>query len=47
MVGPFEDSFLVAETHKTVHIATVDDFIDVIMKDHRKYIKWYAHDSDR
>ena len=21
--------------------ATVDDFIDVIMKDHRKYIKWY------
>lgn len=23
--------------------ATVDDFIDVIMKDHRKYIKWYKH----
>lgn len=23
--------------------ATVDDFIDVIMKDHRKYIKWYAN----
>lgn len=23
-------------------IATVDDLIDVIMKDHRKYIKWYA-----
>lgn len=23
------------------HAATVDDFIDVIMKDHRKYIKWY------
>ena len=22
--------------------ATVDDFIDVIMKDHRKYIKWFA-----
>ena len=22
--------------------ATVDDFIDVIMKDHRKYIKWYT-----
>ncbi|KAL8863420.1 MAG: hypothetical protein Q9178_000101 [Gyalolechia marmorata] len=22
--------------------ATVDDFIDVIMKDHRKYIKWYV-----
>lgn len=22
--------------------ATVDDFIDVIMKDHRKYIKWCA-----
>ena len=22
--------------------ATVDDFIDVIMKDHRKYIKWYS-----
>lgn len=21
--------------------ATVDDFIDVIMKDHRKYIKWW------
>jgi len=23
-------------------LATVDDFIDVIMKDHRKYIKWYV-----
>jgi uncharacterized protein len=23
------------------HQATVDDFIDVIMKDHRKYIKWF------
>lgn len=22
-------------------IATVDDLIDVIMKDHRKYVKWY------
>lgn len=22
-------------------LATVDDFIDVIMKEHRKYIKWY------
>ncbi len=21
-------------------VVTVDDFIDVIMKDHRKYIKW-------
>lgn len=20
----------------------MDDFIDVIMKDHRKYIKWYG-----
>ena len=20
--------------------ATIDDFIDVIMKDHRKYIRW-------
>lgn len=25
-------------------LATVDDFIDVIMKDHRKYIKWCASD---
>ncbi|KAI2236227.1 Ribosome-interacting GTPase 2, partial [Ophidiomyces ophidiicola] len=25
--------------------ATVDDFIDVIMKDHRKYIKWQVHYS--
>ena len=24
-------------------IATVDDLIDVIMKDHRKYIRWYVH----
>jgi hypothetical protein len=23
-------------------VATVDDLIDVIMKDHRKYVKWYA-----
>lgn len=23
-------------------LATVDDFIDVIMKDHRKYIKWFG-----
>lgn len=23
-------------------LATVDDFIDVIMKDHRKYIKWWV-----
>jgi ribosome-interacting GTPase 1 len=22
------------------YLATVDDFIDVIMKDHRKYIRW-------
>jgi hypothetical protein len=22
--------------------ATVDDLIDVIMKDHRKYIRWYG-----
>ena len=22
--------------------ATVDDLIDVIMKDHRKYIRWYS-----
>ena len=26
-------------------IATVDDFIDVIMKEHRKYIKWYVFDG--
>ncbi|KAK4981011.1 Ribosome-interacting GTPase 2 [Elasticomyces elasticus] len=26
--------------------ATVDDFIDVIMKDHRKYIKWKGIDPD-
>jgi small GTP-binding protein len=25
-----------------ISLATVDDFIDVIMKDHRKYIKWYV-----
>ena len=24
-------------------VATVDDLIDVIMKDHRKYIRWYIH----
>ena len=23
--------------------ATVDDFIDVIMKEHRKYIKWFDY----
>lgn len=27
--------------------ATVDDFIDVIMKDHRKYIKWYVQQRVR
>lgn len=27
--------------------ATVDDFIDVIMKDHRKYIKWYLPERER
>lgn len=27
-----------------IRLATVDDFIDVIMKDHRKYIKWYPSD---
>ena len=26
--------------HCLCFVATVDDFIDVIMKDHRKYIKW-------
>ena len=26
--------------HCLLFTATVDDFIDVIMKDHRKYIKW-------
>ena len=26
--------------HCLYSAATVDDFIDVIMKDHRKYIKW-------
>lgn len=25
--------------------ATIDDFIDVIMKDHRKYIRWYGLSS--
>jgi ribosome-interacting GTPase 1 len=25
--------------------ATVDDLIDVIMKDHRKYIRWYGSKS--
>lgn len=23
-----------------INLATIDDFIDVIMKDHRKYIRW-------
>lgn len=27
--------------HCLCFAATVDDFIDVIMKDHRKYIKWF------
>jgi hypothetical protein len=27
--------------------ATVDDLIDVIMKDHRKYIRWYGSISVR
>lgn len=31
-ISPSSDDFL----------ATVDDFIDVIMKDHRKYIKWFG-----
>ena len=26
--------------------ATVDDLIDVIMKDHRKYIRWYGVDEN-
>ena len=26
--------------------ATVDDLIDVIMKDHRKYIRWYGGDGN-
>jgi hypothetical protein len=26
--------------------ATVDDLIDVIMKDHRKYIRWYGRDEN-
>ena len=34
-------SFLVNDIYVDLNqIATVDDFIDVIMKDHRKYIKW-------
>ena len=34
-------SFIVNELYvDLIQIATVDDFIDVIMKDHRKYIKW-------
>lgn len=30
----------IAPLHCLCSAATVDDFIDVIMKDHRKYIKW-------
>ena len=30
----------IALTATNKKIATVDDFIDIIMKDHRKYIKW-------
>jgi hypothetical protein len=30
--------FLEVNAHSI--LATVDDLIDVIMKDHRKYIKW-------
>jgi hypothetical protein len=26
-----------------IDTATIDDFIDVIMKDHRKYIRWSVH----
>jgi hypothetical protein len=29
------------QTILTDNPATIDDFIDVIMKDHRKYIRWY------
>ena len=31
----------ISSLHSLYIAATVDDFIDVIMKDHRKYIKWY------
>ena len=34
-------SFILNDIYADLNqIATVDDFIDVIMKDHRKYIKW-------
>jgi uncharacterized protein len=36
---PFSPSFL---ERKLTTIATVDDFIDVIMAPHRRYIKWYT-----
>jgi uncharacterized protein len=35
----FYDSF--SKRDADSKIATVDDLIDVIMKDHRKYIRWY------
>lgn len=28
--------------NKLTNLATVDDFIDVIMAPHRRYIKWYS-----
>jgi small GTP-binding protein len=39
------DEIIKAEVEQImlISLATVDDFIDVIMKDHRKYIKWYVH----
>ncbi len=40
MVSPSVTRFHGTVAHRPV--ATVDDFIDVIMKDHRKYIKWYV-----
>ncbi len=38
MVGNYPTGSLISMLTCT---ATVDDFIDVIMKDHRKYIKWW------
>lgn len=40
--GKLTTSRLLSE--RWLQIATVDDFIDVIMKDHRKYIKWYVYE---
>lgn len=33
------------DTNDLESTATVDDLIDVIMKDHRKYIRWFVQSS--